>query len=148
MRILAILLCLVAFNLNGQEEEFKQMLSIRQVTVTDMESIYSGVLSEKIETTKSDAISRFLSPSETDSQLEKKSLISETFAVSVQYLSGYLFHVADYFDGTRVVTCLDGPLVGLQGISINGVQIAESYDVTWLSNYFVHYYAVKLVDHH
>jgi hypothetical protein len=54
--------------------------------------------------------------------------------------NGYNFHIADYNDGTRIITCLDGPMRGYQGIVFNGYQVAESFDVKWHSNYFVHQY--------
>lgn len=69
-----------------------------------------------------------------------KSLFFETYAVSIWTIDGYSFHIADYYDGTRVVTCLDGELVGLQGIAVNGIKTAESRNVTWYNNYFVHRY--------
>jgi hypothetical protein len=66
---------------------------------------------------------------------------TETSAVSIIKNGGYLFHVADYPDGTRVVTCLDGSGKGYQGMSVNGVAGGGSNDVKWHSKYhFVHKY--------
>lgn len=64
----------------------------------------------------------------------------ETYAVSILYNNGCKVHVADYYDGTKVLTFLDGELKGLQGVGVNGVQTAESNAVEWHSKYFVHYY--------
>ena len=50
------------------------------------------------------------------------------------------FHIADYADGIRVVTCLDGNEKGLQGIGFNGVIQGESRDVKWKKGYFIHNY--------
>jgi hypothetical protein len=60
-----------------------------------------------------------------------------THAASVVAFGGYLFHVADYTD-SRIVTCLDGGMIGCQTVFINGVEISRSYNVTWYNNYFVH----------
>lgn len=72
------------------------------------------------------------------SMAAKASKYYETYNVRIQTANGYNFHVADYSDGTRVVTCLDGEMRGLQGVAINGVVTSESYNVTWYSNYFTH----------
>lgn len=64
----------------------------------------------------------------------------ETYNVGVATEGGFKFHVGVYGNGVTVVTCLDGPLVGCQGVYINGVIIAESCNAQWYSNYFVHYY--------
>ena len=69
-----------------------------------------------------------------------KSLSHETNMVSIQVLDGFYFHVADYYDGTRVVTCLDGGLRGYQGIAFNGKQIAECNNVKWFKKHFEHQY--------
>lgn len=81
------------------------------------------------------------------SQLEEKSvsknlkaLIVETYFVSHVHLGGYEFHVADYKDGTKIVTCLDGSMRGLQGISYRGLLRIESRNVRWCGDYFVHFY--------
>lgn len=67
----------------------------------------------------------------------------ETRSVVINKMEGYTFHIADYFGqwgNSRIVTCLDGELRGLQGIADNGVIMAQSTDVTWHKNYFVHRY--------
>ncbi len=64
----------------------------------------------------------------------------ETYAAGVVVLGGYLWHVADYYDGTRVVTALDGGMRGYQGVSVYGIQTAESVNVEWHKDYFVHRY--------
>jgi hypothetical protein len=74
------------------------------------------------------------------SQVDKSSRFYETYRVSVINYGGFNFHVADYNDGARIVTCLDGGMRGYQAIAYNGSQVASSYDVQWYSNYFVHRY--------
>jgi hypothetical protein len=69
-----------------------------------------------------------------------KSKFYETYNVSVINYGGYNFHVAIYPDSTRVITCLDGEMRGYQGVAINGAQIAESFDVQWYNDHFVHRY--------
>ena len=70
----------------------------------------------------------------------------EAYSVAVNVLYGYTFHVADYYDGTRVVTCLDGDMKGYQGIGVNGIKQAESTNVEWHKKYFVHYYVEDDMD--
>jgi hypothetical protein len=60
--------------------------------------------------------------------------------VRIETNNGYKFHVADYSGGNRIVTCLNGEMMGYQGIAYNGVQFAESTIVEWHSKHFVHYY--------
>ncbi len=64
----------------------------------------------------------------------------ETYAVRIDFFDGYRFHVANYYDGTCIVTCLDGPLLGYQVISVHGVVTAESSNVIWRKDHFVHRY--------
>ena len=69
-----------------------------------------------------------------------KSVIYAAYSVSIVNSGGFLFHVADYRDGSRVVTCLDGGMRGYQSVYLNGRQVNSSSNVTWYQNYFVHYY--------
>lgn len=69
-----------------------------------------------------------------------KSQYFETYAIFIRYDQGYSFHVADYYDGTRVVTSLDGPLQGHQLVGVNGIITADSSNIKCYSNYCVHYY--------
>lgn len=62
------------------------------------------------------------------------------FYVAFEFINGFKYHVADYYDGTRVVTCLNGPCNGLQTIYLRGFWVAESGDVTWHRRYFVHWH--------
>ena len=64
----------------------------------------------------------------------------ESYSVEIKTLGGFSFHIADYPDGARVVTCLDGKMKGYQALYVNGIQIMDSWDVTWYSNYFIHKY--------
>jgi hypothetical protein len=65
---------------------------------------------------------------------------AEAYLVQQIYSGGYNFHTADYYDGTRVVTCLDGDLKGYQGVSVNGVLQTEGFGAEWHNGYFIHYY--------
>lgn len=69
-----------------------------------------------------------------------KSFRAETSSVAVAKLNGVTIHIADYPDGTRVLTCLEGSLKGLQEGYFNGVLILSSRNVKWHSKYFVHTY--------
>ncbi|NGX61529.1 MAG: hypothetical protein K940chlam9_01015 [Chlamydiae bacterium] len=64
----------------------------------------------------------------------------ETYNVQVVVYGGYTFHIADYVDGTRIGTCLDGGDRGLQAVAYRGVTQAESRNVQWNNGYFVHVY--------
>lgn len=138
MKILAVLLCLITFNLFAQEQEFNQILSIKNVHVLGMTDICSYLSVEEHESSICSFSLKSLAFS--NSQLEKRAVYYETQNVSIQNKGGYNFHIADYYDGSRVVTCLDGELRGLQGIAINGVKVVESTNVEWYKNYFVHRY--------
>lgn len=64
----------------------------------------------------------------------------ETTNVSIVILGGYKFHVADYLDGSRVVTALDGKMKGYQAVGMNGIQQGYSENVEWRGTSFIHYY--------
>lgn len=137
MRILAVLFCLVAFNAYPQEQQFSEMLSIKNVKATSLEEVFTEPsFPAAAENSKA---ARLAAP-EAAAAFQSKSLYFETYVVYIQSYGGYTFHVADYLDGTRVVTCLDGPLMGLQGISVNGIKIGESNDVIYYPTFFVHFY--------
>lgn len=68
------------------------------------------------------------------------SLTVESVSVHTHIQNGYKFHIADYYNGTRIVTCLNGSMKGLQGVSSYGNKVAESSNVEWHSSYFIHYY--------
>lgn len=72
-----------------------------------------------------------------------KSVKFHANTVSITFVGGFAFHVADYFGtygNSRIVTCLDGDMIGHQGISDNGIRRIESTNVEWYNNYFIHYY--------
>lgn len=64
----------------------------------------------------------------------------ETNCVQIVIREDLTLHIADYSDGTRIVTALDGPLEGLQVIGFNGKPMAESRNVQWHKGYFIHFY--------
>lgn len=137
MKALVLLLCLATFNLGAQENEFNQILSVKNIQITEPIDFTSG--NPVIKSTpllEDDALAIKLD----ESSVVKKSVFYEAYAVWIQNLNGYNFHIADYWDGTRVVTCLDGGMVGLQAISVNGIKMVESTNVKWYNNRFVHRY--------
>lgn len=79
--------------------------------------------------------SAMLQQDQSDSREQKKatkySASCETHAVSIFVIDGYKIHVADYPDGTRVATCLDGRDKGYQAIGFNGAIIIESKKAEW-----------------
>ena len=68
-----------------------------------------------------------------------------THNVRYENLDGYTFHIADYPDGSRAVTALNGEMRGYQGIALNGRQIAESWNMEVHNGYFIHYYDVAKI---
>lgn len=62
------------------------------------------------------------------------------FCVGFEYINGFRYHVADYYDGTRVVTCLNGPSMGLQTVYLRGFWVGDSWDVNWRKRSFVHWH--------
>jgi len=64
----------------------------------------------------------------------------ETRFVQQVFYGGFYFHIADYIDGTRVITCLDGPDKGLQAVTYNGIYQTETRAVQWNKDHFVHFY--------
>lgn len=143
MRILAIIFCIATLNLCAQEEDFNRMLMMKSVPVSKITDFCLDSPIKECETTEgSDILSRLFG----QTNAVAKSTLYNAYSVSIQDSQGYLFHVADYYDGTRVVTCLNGPLLGLQGVSFKGVKIVESTDVIWFSDYFVHYYPTIIVN--
>lgn len=140
MRILTLLMCIASLALGAQEKEFEQLLKTYSVNASLFDSFCKGQLPEKSElnTSENFEISRLNNADSTN--LEKMSAFFETFDVKIVTSGGFNFHIGDYFDGSRTVTCLDGPLAGLQAISVNGVKMAESTDVSFYDDGFSHWY--------
>jgi hypothetical protein len=140
MKILSSLFLMLAFSLcaGEQEKEFAQLLSIKNINPSEMQDLCSGKQKEKVAAASEKTSPKAIAMESTDAA--KDSLFFDTYFISYQVINGYTFHVADYLDGTRIVTCLDGYLRGLQGVSVNGIQVSESTDVIWYGNYFVHWY--------
>lgn len=152
-----ILIFMVMCICNGytQENEFKQLLSMQFLSTNDIPNICSEEISLS-EPCSSDGLSSLLLNGETkelqnlfesgmqcNAKSSKKSQKFETYSVVITNIDGYIFHVANYYGSygnSRVITCLNGEMRGLQGISDNGVQMAESTDVVWHNDYFVHRY--------
>lgn len=138
-------LCLLPFTGFTQEAQFHQLLEIQNLNVDDSNQI-QRLFSESREQDFCATLAQIHShefPISQQLNLNEtlaKSFCAETYDVRIVLYQGYTFHVANHFDGSRVVTCLDGSLRGLQGIARNGVVKAESSNVVWLTNSFVHYY--------
>ncbi len=119
----------------AQEEEFRQLLSMQNKSAM-----------EKFEESENDTPEEALGPllhfgiGGKRSPSLKCPLRRKTHAIRIVIHGGYNFHVADYPDGTCVVSCLDGPEKGLQGIAFRGDMIAETRNVEWHECYFVHFY--------
>ena len=73
-------------------------------------------------------------------QLLKASKRYETIAIQMVVESGYTFHIAHYSNETKVISCLNGPLGGVQEIYHNGVYQGGTENVQWYAGYFVHFY--------
>lgn len=156
MRILAVLLfCLATLNGYAQDEKLKQ-LEILQTICTSLatdqaDSIDSmdNCLGHFLNLPTNEASPKALAL-DLDHHFDlnakrvdlnaRRAPVFETYAVRIDFFEGHRFHVADYYDGTCVVTCLDGPLLGYQVISVHGVVTADSSDVIWRKNHFVHRY--------
>ncbi len=157
--LLVAISCLTLFSKGfAQEEQLKQLLFDTNIEVSESARGGSGTFwVNKYVSSKSETINDS-EPSSLYSQCIGSRLVfsvsefrpceevvckGQTFVayvVEVCFSGGFSFHVADYSDGTRIVTCLDGPMLGHQGIAFNGVQIGGSTKVTWFANYFVHSY--------
>lgn len=155
--ISTLILCLIAFNAHAQQNEFEQLLSVQNISVSEIPDICSigafsngNCIDEGLSFQLAKRGSQNLSedtttPFQVNEQTRAPKKIQKHHAnsVSINVLNGFTFHVADYYGyyGTsRVVTCLDGEMKGNQAIGDNGIVQAESNDVTWHKGYFVHRY--------
>lgn len=78
--------------------------------------------------------------SKATSQPRKYSQRFETYEARQTIFGGFKFHIAEYADGTKIITCLDGTEKGLQSISCNGMTQTESRAVQWNKDTFIHFY--------
>lgn len=143
MRILiALLFCLVTSISYAQDEELKQLEILQSICQSSGNKDTDTNLNELSNLSVSDALpmSIALNLNQNFDLKARGVQIFETYAVRIDFFDGYRFHVADYYDGTCVVTCLDGPLVGYQVIQVHGVITADSSNVVWRKNHFVHRY--------
>ena len=143
MKYLTVILCLIAFNLCAQEPQFEQILAIKNLSEMPKNcSDFSWAQEDfSLEETRVSTFSLEL----TAQKPKNISLRYETQLVSILNYDGFNFHVADYFDGTRIVTCLDGDLKGLQGIAVNGVKVVECNNVEWYKTHFLHHYPTGVI---
>lgn len=135
-------LCVVTLISNVHAEDDDQLKLLRSITsgVTDVDEQrvcdFSGDLTNQLSFDNvSGAVDR--------SSVQAKSVKFYSSSVFITVKGGFTFHVADYYGpyGTsRIVTCLDGNMIGHQGISDNGILQIESTNVIWYKDYFVHFY--------
>lgn len=140
MRFISILLfCLSTTFGFAQEEEQKQLKIVESICAASHAESSSK---KKISDLSGDELTpmSLTLDAQQNFGLKAKALRFETYAVRIDFFDGYRFHVADYYDGTCIVTCLDGPLVGYQVISVNGTVTADSSNVIWRKDHFVHRY--------
>jgi len=163
MRYLLIaLLCLTSlFVCHGyaQQEEITQLLSVQNISISEVPNISTpdNFLNERNMDeglsfqllTKEKEEHQNSRENDTSPRVNAKKMASKKTqkfyanVVAINVLNGYTFHVADYYGpygNSRIVTCLNGEMRGLQGIADNGVITIESTDVTWHKDYFVHRY--------
>ena len=155
--IWCVVLFLPLICLSGEiQEHLKLILSMKNLSVTNTDELtppwiegdQSSLLAENETNEEIEGIvspkSAMLQQDHSDNSVQKKatkySTTYETRFVSVIVLDGYKIHVADYYDGTRVVSFLDGDMKGYQAGSVNGVFTGDSRNVEWHKNYFVHRY--------
>lgn len=63
-----------------------------------------------------------------------------THCVYITYSCGWMVHVGEYWDGTRIETYLEGPCCGLQRVTYYGFLVCQSSYVVWMGCGFTHYY--------
>jgi hypothetical protein len=145
IKILTLFLCLFSFFGYAHEREIDEILKEPNAfeNSAHQSSFSSAITAAHVPNEPTATIHKKEEPVLKNAKILAKKIRAkaETSAVSIIKKGGYSFHVADYPDGTRVVTCLDGSGKGYQGIAVNGVAIDESNDVKWYSKYhFIHKY--------
>jgi hypothetical protein len=128
--IASLLLCFASVSLfSNHAEELIQ--NVREEGLVNQTDENSGKLSQLL---SSQDVQRSVRKSQA-------SIKVETSMIFITELNGYNLHVADYYDGTRVITVLNGDLIGYQEVSVNGIPMNTSTDIKWHKRYFVHYYS-------
>jgi hypothetical protein len=154
--ILALILCVFTFSVHAQQEEFHLLLSVQSISGSEASGIsFPDVCLNKNyseagfslnligETNASQNSFESTSPKNSHAVASKRAIRQYANTVAINILSGYTYHIADYygaFGSSRIVTCLDGPFKGCQGIADNGVLQIESNEVKWHKGYFEHRY--------
>lgn len=126
---------------NAQERAIDKLITVRNLDASQIPDICSKNICPS-EYPDEEGLS-YQVLGEDNTSLHQKKIKVETYSVMINTIDGYTFHVADYygqFGHSRVITCLDGALRGLQGIADNGVLMVQSTDVKWHKNYFEHKY--------
>lgn len=128
-KLIFSLLCIVSFNLHGLDQSaLLENVALNADTELQNDNI-NGDLALRL-----------------SSQVTAKGAKSVKYyanTVNIIVNGGFTFHVGDYYGSyghSRIVTCLDGDMVGYQGISDNGVVVISSNAVKWHKGYFVHTY--------
>jgi hypothetical protein len=139
---LGLLLVLSSFTgiICGQEQELMKLVSIQTVNVNDMMNIALESASNEESESDNLILAKRIDQQSSESELVKKSIYFNAASVNIQKMNGYHFHVADYTDGTRIVTSLDGEIKGMQVVGYNGKLVVSSSNVEWQNNNFTHYY--------
>jgi hypothetical protein len=133
---------------NIQEQIIEKLLSVRAINTTEISDICSQNICPSEYFADEGLSYQLVSGANTDLQPMSSSKKMETYSIMIHNIEGYTFHIADYYGywgNSRVVTCLDGGLRGLQGISDNGILMVQSTDVKWHKNYFEHKYPAAKV---
>lgn len=137
MNIIVLLIAAVCCvgNLHSQERELAELISIQN------KSAVQRLETQETTTAVNESAGLMLQQeARAGVQCQRVKASMTTYIVQQVYYGGYNFHIADYPDGTRVVTCLDGDMKGVQGIAENGMQMGGSSNVQWHKGYFVHFY--------
>ncbi len=142
--LITLLTFFVVFNICAQEEEMQFLLSMQNHCTLETPGILAkdgctttGELANSLAGIKT-LSNEILTINAGRHHVKKQRF--HAYAVSHTVINGHNFHVADYQDGTRVVTCLSGEMRGLQGVGVNGILTQENPNAEWHKNHFVHYY--------
>jgi hypothetical protein len=129
--IASMLFCLISFNLIANEgiEHLSKIGTADIIEKCDHVLLFKNIILQ-------------------EKGLNNKAIYFQTNNVSFQYFEGHKFHVADYPDGSRVITIMDGNEKGFQAITFNGEIIICSDNVQWHKKYFVNFYPAGAIYTH
>jgi hypothetical protein len=133
MRSLTFLLCLYTFSAFAQEAELKQILSLQDVSAFGM----SGLTLDELYLHDEASLPENMVWHQSKVSASRR---IEAYAVATIVNQAFTYHIADYYNGIQIITCLDGELKGLQVIAVDGYIKKNSDNVDWFDDYFIHYY--------